>query len=634
VTRWVLLAGALVSLLVAAYWHPAAPVCVGVAGVLLTAAAASGDRFVLGTALAAYAVRALLAVALQWLSGLDLPSLRPLLEIDPDSGYRFWIVARDPSWYHAAAVQTLVAWREGTELPVGSEIQYFIFTALLYRLFGPNPLNVVLWNALFGAMAVIVGSRIATWLAGPRGARVTAVLIAAWPSAILWSTQLLKDTICLWLTLVLIALIMTLVDSPRAAGAPTASAARWLSRLVTLFAVAFAMHQFRYYIVLILIPASAVFIVYALIRRTRESAFLIVATCAGIVVMIAATMANRLVDLERIFGPAHPEVGHVRAGVGRQSLGDLEAAKTHYDRALFLVDEYPPALRNLASLELVAGKPERAIAYLRRYLARQPGDDEARATLDRLLAPAPEIVSASTRKPSRPSGRTALVRTAPGTMAPPRPATGPPPVVAKAESATGLPPQSAAATPPVVADAENDTGVPPRSARATRPDVTHAEIDNTSGGNIASRAPDDAASVSTTSTTRTTSVAPGGTVTARVAPQALLAPVVVATPRQTLAITGPGSDYSKGKHAPAYDAALEMIARNRASFTRVGGRSAMSCWLRIRPSGSTPVEARAHSSCSPRPRFFSSTCSAYRCSSGWGSVSSAALPGACSSARS
>jgi Dolichyl-phosphate-mannose-protein mannosyltransferase len=383
--RATLLLAALIFLAVAAWWHSVAPACIAAAGGLLIAAVAAGDdRFTLGAALAAYAVRSVLAAAFQWVAGLDLPQLQPLLQSDPSTIYKFWIVARDSFWYHIAALQTLTAWQRGTELPPGTEIQYFVFVAFLYRVFGPNPLNAVLWNALFGALAVIVGTHIATRLAGRTAARVTAVLIAAWPSAILWSTQMLKDAACLWVTLALLALTMRAVEAPPVAVAPVS---RWLGLLAAVFATSVLLHQLRYYVVAILVPACAVFVLHALIRRTRETPGRMAATGAVIVVMALAVSASRRVDLERLFGPSHPEAAHVRAGLERQSHGDLAGAGENYRRALKLVPDYPPALRNLAAVDLARGERAQAVYYLRRYLAYQPQDEEARAALSALIPP-------------------------------------------------------------------------------------------------------------------------------------------------------------------------------------------------------------------------------------------------------
>jgi tetratricopeptide (TPR) repeat protein len=385
--------GAIALLIVGGLWHPLAPACVAGSGALLTVAAARRDRFLLAAALGGFTLRAVLAGIFHWVAALDIPRLQPLLQSEPISGHRFWIVARDSLWYHVSAVESLIAWTHGTELPEGSDPQYFIFVAIIYRLFGANPLNAVLWNALFGALTVVAGYRIALRVAGPAGARATAVLIACWPSAVLWSTQLLKDAICLWLILVLLYLTMRAVEPPLPAASPGWAVARWMALLVLVFATALAVHRFRYYVLLILIPAPAVFVVHALIRPTRRTPWRIAATCVVMGVMVLAVSASRRIDLNHLFGSRYPAIGHVNVGVQHQSRGDLAVAQAHYERALALVKDHPPALKNLAAVALARGEGSKAIDYLQRYVAREPRDEEARVALDALVRPVVETVT-------------------------------------------------------------------------------------------------------------------------------------------------------------------------------------------------------------------------------------------------
>jgi len=379
---------------IALFWKPGAPACVAGIGALLTVAVARENRFLLGAALLAFGVRAVVAVAFHWIAGLDLPVLHALQTASVD-GYRFWILAPDSTWYHASALRAVVAWQHGTEFPTGTAPEYFIFTAIAYRVFGANPLNAVLWNALFGSLAVVAGYRIAARLAGPSAARPAAVLIALWPSAVLWSSQLLKDAACLWLILLLLYLTMRAVEPPLPAASRWQALARWVGLLVVLFAASLAMHRFRYYILLVLIPAPAVFVVHALIRRTRETAWRVVAACAVMGVMFLAVSASRRVDLERVFAPRYPEIGHVNLGVMHQSRGDLDTAQAHYERALALTREYPPALKQLGTIAIARHDRSKAIAYFERYLARDPGDAQVRVVLNALVHP--ETTIADTR---------------------------------------------------------------------------------------------------------------------------------------------------------------------------------------------------------------------------------------------
>jgi hypothetical protein len=373
-------------------WPALAPLGVAGIGALLTVAAARGNRFLLGAALFGFGVRALLAAVSHRVIALDLAILHPLRSPET-AGYRFWTWAPDATWYHSVATAVAIAWRQGTEFPEGLVPEYSILAAFIYRFLGSNPLNVVLWNALFGALAVVAGYRIAARLAGPAAARPAAILIALWPSAVLWSTQLLKDTVSLWLILLVLYLTMCAMDPPDVTRSGWRAIARWAGLCVALFTVALILHRFRHYVLQVLIPVSAVFIIYAFVHRTRRMPWRIAATCAVVAVLVLAVSASRRVDLDRLFAPRYPEIGHVNLAVMHQSRGDLDRARKHYERALGLATDYPPALKGLGTIALARGERSRAIGYFERSLAAGSGDEQVRATLAALRRPEAAVAS-------------------------------------------------------------------------------------------------------------------------------------------------------------------------------------------------------------------------------------------------
>jgi tetratricopeptide (TPR) repeat protein len=386
--RLPVLAAAGGCLVVGGIWSAVAPACVAGAGALFTVAVARDDRFLLRAALLAFSLRALLAVVLQWAAGLDLAALAPL-QLGPVGGYRFWVLASDSAWYHKAALRLLAAWQDGTGFRRPTEFTYIVLAGSSYFVFGPNPLNAVLWNALFGSLTVVAGYRIAARLAGPSAARPAAILIALWPSAVLWSSVLLKDALCLWLTLLLLYLAMRATDPPLPAPSRWGALARRAGLLLALFAAAVTMHQFRTWVLMILAPMPVVFILDALVRRGRRTPWRLLAPCIVMGVMLLAVVASRHIDPYRLLTPPHPEIRHVALGVMYQSRGDLDAAREQYERALLVVKNYPPALRNLASVAIARNARPEAIAYLERYLVGAPGDDRARAVLEALRRPPP-----------------------------------------------------------------------------------------------------------------------------------------------------------------------------------------------------------------------------------------------------
>jgi hypothetical protein len=125
--------------------------------------------------------------------------------------------------------------------------------------------------------------------------------------------MLLKDSVCLLLTLVLIYLTMRLVEPPPAAVRWWASAARMLGPTVALFVAALAMHRFRYYVLLVLIPAAGAFALHALVRPTRRTPWRLLATGVVVAVMLVAGWTSRRIDPERVFVGHGPGSGAVPA---------------------------------------------------------------------------------------------------------------------------------------------------------------------------------------------------------------------------------------------------------------------------------------------------------------------------------
>ena len=109
------------------------------------------------------------------LTALDIGLLTPLLTA-PVEGHRFWVFALDSPSTHQNGVLSVRAWRDGSDFPVGTGPEYYIFTGIVYLVLGPHPLNVVLLNGLFGSLAVVIGHRIADRLVGGTAAKISAML--------------------------------------------------------------------------------------------------------------------------------------------------------------------------------------------------------------------------------------------------------------------------------------------------------------------------------------------------------------------------------------------------------------------------------------------------------------------------
>ena len=72
--------------------------------------------------------------------------------------------------------------------------------------------------------------------------------------------------------------------------------------------------------------------------------------------------------------PSNP-LGYVLTGTAQQSVKDQQSARQSFDAALKIRPRYLPALRGLASLDVVEGKPGAAMRLYESPLAEKPGDE-------------------------------------------------------------------------------------------------------------------------------------------------------------------------------------------------------------------------------------------------------------------
>lgn len=180
-----------------------------------------------------------------------------------------------PAFYYTDAqriellvAQTLAAKAEGGPLAFnGTQSQFVqVKTQLaLYRIFGPHPLAIKLFNALLGAAscAVLAAALLPAFGAAP--ALASAALCAVWPSGVFFTSQNFKDSpsnllayLALWGFLVLIG-----GKTRRTASAVLVA----MGVMLALIADAF----YRAYILLVLTPAMAAACSLELARRRKVS---------------------------------------------------------------------------------------------------------------------------------------------------------------------------------------------------------------------------------------------------------------------------------------------------------------------------------------------------------------------------
>jgi hypothetical protein len=385
-------------------WLPLA-VALGAAAPLLTRRA-SRDAALTRLVAAAFIVRAAVAIGLFAISALDLPILP-----SQHRGEGLWEFGGDGEGYHDHALKLLDAWRSGIDLGsafVVGDVTYDLYKGLslpmaaVYGLMGPSPLHFMLFNVWLGAICGLLAYRLALRLGGDRRAALAAAaLVAFWPSSLLWSSQLLKDT----LTLALLMWAMDLVidiwqrHSRSAPGRPQPAATfvRW----ATLAGVVFVVTYFRNQAAAVLTGAAAVVFAAASARAALHGHWKQIVAGAGLTLVVAAaTLAGVRIDPLEVFSPRHPEIGYVRRGDQYLHQHQLPAALTAYRRAIGFNSEFAAAYRGLALVLNEQGDNTAAEQALRIYETLEPDARRREGLHARLTSPpAPSASLDSTAPP-------------------------------------------------------------------------------------------------------------------------------------------------------------------------------------------------------------------------------------------
>ena len=291
--------------------------------VCVSVAKRTGDRTLVGIVTAAYLVRVVFAVIFYVVSFWALPVWR-----DVQLGQGFWAFASDAAYLHEYATGAVTALVAGLDLPfVAGSPDYPLMVTLLYRFLGTHVLIAVTPNIMLAGLSVVLAYLIACRIWSPMAGHVSAALVAFWPSSVLWSTQLLKDTLAGFLILLFVWTLTELLRRwPK--GVPTYLG--WLNT-GTLFAVAFvttfAAVRFRYYVGVTLLGASLVVLVAWVVfglsdRRAARAVWAVTLTA----VLVCAVWLSTLVPVEVIGKPRDPQPGLRRLAEHMISIGDLDGA--------------------------------------------------------------------------------------------------------------------------------------------------------------------------------------------------------------------------------------------------------------------------------------------------------------------
>jgi len=159
--------------------------------------------------MSAYGIRLLLAAGFFFISFFNLPFVRSQHAMPG-----FWKFAPDTELTHVAAQgfskegKYSNVFQNAVETCNQEHIVWILLVSGVYKIFGAYPLNFIVLNVWLSALQVFLAIWLMREWVGEKKSLIAGWLVALWPSAIIWSTQILKDTICLTLLLGVFALFI------------------------------------------------------------------------------------------------------------------------------------------------------------------------------------------------------------------------------------------------------------------------------------------------------------------------------------------------------------------------------------------------------------------------------------------
>ena len=323
-------------------------------------ASVSEDPWLWRIALGSFALRAGLGIGLFYASLWQLPILEGL---QVDGG--FWAFAPDGKGYHDTTEAALALLASDLPPPQAlglGEGHYNYVLLVLYALLGPHPLSAIILNCWLGAATAVFAYLIGQKLGGTRGARVSAVMVTVWPSTLLWSTQILKDPLVIFLAFVIAWIVVkALVESANQESYRSVPQLLGTSVSLLLLTVVLLV-QNQYVPVALIMTGVGVMLpvsVYQLLspRTRRSSVVLIALSCA----LLAALPLSRTVPTVRtIIAPPDSELTYMGYGQLYLRRGQYDEAIDEYTKALTAAPDFRPGWFNLGVAQKRTGQAIKA----------------------------------------------------------------------------------------------------------------------------------------------------------------------------------------------------------------------------------------------------------------------------------
>ena len=326
------------------------------------AASVSEDPWLWKIVLGSFALRACLGIGLFYASLWQLPILESL-----QIGGGFWAFAPDGKGYHdtTEAALALLA----NELPPPQALglgegHYNYILLALYALLGPHPLNAIILNCWLAAATALFAYLIGQKLGGTRGARVSAVMVAVWPSTFLWSTQVLKDPVVIFLSFVIAWIVVkALVES--ANQERYKSVPRLLVTSVSLLLLTVGLLVMNQYVPVALIMTGVgvmlpVSVYQLLTPSTRRSSVVLIAL--SLALLAALPLSGLVPTVRTVIAPPDSELTYMGYGQLYLRRGQYDEAIEEYTKALTAAPDFRPGWFNLSVAQKRTGQAVEAKA--------------------------------------------------------------------------------------------------------------------------------------------------------------------------------------------------------------------------------------------------------------------------------
>ncbi|MDP3722456.1 MAG: tetratricopeptide repeat protein [Candidatus Omnitrophota bacterium] len=331
--------------------------------------------------LVSYGLRVVLAVVFFAISYWRLPVLHPLQAEIPG----FWQFAPDASVYHLCGSPLVSVWLAGTPMPyiTGLGVEYLVVVATIYTFFGSHPLLAVVVNCFLGTLSGLLAFAISRRLSGERPAVVSGLFVSFWPSTLIWSSQLLKDSLSLFLTLAVLLLVLQACGAVR--DRRRIGILRLIAWCLALMSSVVLLTRLRFYLgsilaltmLVVFLPAAASAV--AKRRLSLGAEYLVLATMVVVSVLFA-----RGLDTAHLLSSIHPTPRHFQLGMRAWKAGEFAGAAEEFRQTLAQDASNGNAYFALAAVHIQEKHFDEAARVYQEYLAQVPDDARRQAEVRHL----------------------------------------------------------------------------------------------------------------------------------------------------------------------------------------------------------------------------------------------------------